>query len=203
MVFTGIFTHLVAFAAGADFVQNLGLWRTVLCITSGGILVMPYYITGGWIAARYGIPGSVSMRIAFGIRGSWIPSILNSIVAMGWFALQLSISALAFDKIMMAMGSGSHFRAWVLVWGLIYCLNALVGYDFITSFARYVVPILYAMFAYILYRILITYDFARIYDYAPAAGGLSFLFLMDAVFGGWGGTSSTLIADYCRYARFH
>jgi cytosine/uracil/thiamine/allantoin permease len=42
LVFVGIFTHLVAFAAGADFVRNLGFWRTVLCVTLGGALVIPF-----------------------------------------------------------------------------------------------------------------------------------------------------------------
>jgi purine-cytosine permease-like protein len=57
------------------------------------------------------------------------------------------------------------------------------------------------MFAYVLFKIAATYDVTRAFAFVPAAGGLSFLFLTDAVFGGWGGTSLTLIADYSRYAR--
>lgn len=201
LIFIGIFSHLVAFAAGADYVNHLGLWKTVSCVALGVTLVMPFYITGGWISAKYGIPGSVAMRIAFGIKGSWIPSVLNAIVAMGWFALQTSISALAFDKIVIFFGGSSHVHLWMLVWGIIYCINALIGYGWITYFARYAVPALYVMFVFVLYRVITTYGIAQAFDFVPPTGGLSFLFLMDAIFGGWAGTSSTLVADYCRYAK--
>jgi NCS1 nucleoside transporter family len=201
IIFIGIFSHLVVFAVGADYVQHLGLWRTILCVALGCALVMPFFVTGGWISARYGIPGSVAMRIAFGTKGSWIPSIINAFVAMGWFALQTSISALAFDKIILYFGGGSHFLLWVIVWGIVYCINALFGYGFITSFARYAVPALYLMFTYVTYQIASTEGLAKILAFVPTSQGLSFLFLMDAIFGGFGGTSSTLVADYCRYAK--
>lgn len=201
VIFVGIFSHLVVFAVGADYVQHLGLWRTVICVALGCAFVMPFFVTGGWISAMYGIPGSVAMRIAFGTKGSWIPSVINAFVAMGWFALQTSISALAFDKIIIHFGGDSHFLLWVVVWGAVYCANALIGYGFITFFARYAVPALYLMFAYVTYQIVSTEGLGEILAYIPASQGLSFLFLIDAVFGGWGGTSSTLVADYCRYAK--
>jgi NCS1 nucleoside transporter family len=201
VIFVGIFSHLVVFAVGADYVHYLGLWRTVVCVAFGCALVMPFFATGGWISARYGIPGSVAMRIAFGTKGSWIPSMINAFVAMGWFALQTSISALAFDKIIVYFGGDSRFLLWVVVWGIVYCINALIGYGFITSFARYVVPALYLLFAYVTYQIASSEGLEKILAYIPASQGLSFLFLMDAIFGGFGGTSSTLVADYCRYAR--
>jgi len=110
VIFVGIFAHLVAFAAGADYVSNIGLLKTIACVIIGVSLVIPFYMTGGWIGAKYGIPGSVAMRVAFGIKGSWIPSVLNAIVAMGWFALQTTISAMAFDKIIMFFGGASHIH---------------------------------------------------------------------------------------------
>lgn len=201
VIFIGIFSHLVIFVVGADYVNNLGLFKTIICVALGVSLVMPFYITGGWISSRYGIPGSVAMRIAFGIKGSWIPSVLNAAVAMGWFALQTSISALAFDKIIIYFGGGSHIHLWMLVWGIIYCINALIGYGWITYFARYAVPTLYLMFLFVFYKVFTTYGIAKAFEFVPVSGGFSFLFLMDAIFGGWAGTSSTLIADYSRYAK--
>ncbi len=201
VIFVGIFAHLVAFAAGADYVTNIGLLKTMVCVVLGVSFVVPFYITGGWIGAKYGIPGSVAMRIAFGIKGSWVPSILNAIVAMGWFALQTTISALAFDKIIMFFGGSSHLFIWIFVWGIVYCVNALFGYAWITQFARFAVPALFLMFAFIIYKIYTSYDVDQAFQYIPTAGGLSFLFLIDATFGGWAGTSSTLVADYSRYSR--
>ncbi|MFH1759962.1 MAG: cytosine permease [bacterium] len=202
LTFLGIFSHLLMFVLGADMGKTLGIITTILVLIISVLLVAPMFILGGWIGVDHGIPGSVAMRIVFGIRGSWLPSLMNSIVAMGWFALQTSISALAFDKIMMYFGMASHYKLWILIWGIIYCINAVIGYGWISLFAKFAVPVLYCMFVFMSVKIGQLYGFKEALKNLPCFSAFTFLYSVDAIFGGYAGSGTTLLADYTRYAKY-
>lgn len=105
-------------------------------IWAGGILVPMGYITGvvvillghvigntplalgGMIGSRWGTPTMVSTRAAFGVRGSYIPALLNIFQLIGWTAVMVWIggqTAATFTK-------GSSFLTptfWIVVLGIV------------------------------------------------------------------------------------
>jgi len=116
-------------------------------IWAGGILLPMGYITGlvvillghilgntplalgGLIGSKWGIPTMVSTRVAFGIRGSYIPASLNIFQLIGWTAVMVWIggqTAATFTQ-----GSAvCTAEFWIILLGVVTTLWALVGYRF-------------------------------------------------------------------------
>src|SRR3712207_7223913 len=53
----------------------------------------------GKIGSDHGIPSLVTMRPAFGIRGSYLPAILNIMQLIGWTTFEIMIMARAADML--------------------------------------------------------------------------------------------------------
>src|SRR5699024_7509105 len=81
-------------AAGLSFYQSL--------LTGFFSIIMGFsiYLVAATVGVDYGIPGIVSMRSVFGIRGSWITSGLRVVSSIYWFAFQTISGALGLTAVL-------------------------------------------------------------------------------------------------------
>jgi len=101
----------------------LGASVGILVIVLGHLIGNTPFALGGVIGSRYGIPTMVTLRPSFGIKGSYLGSILNVIQLLGWTAVMLVVAGDA----AFAIYSGIDKRVWMIVIGAITTLWAIGG----------------------------------------------------------------------------
>jgi nucleobase:cation symporter-1, NCS1 family len=185
-------------------------------IWAGGILVPMGYVTGivvillghligntplalgGIIGSQWGIPSMVSTRAAFGVRGSYIPAILNIFQLIGWTAVMVWIggqTAATFTQ------NSSIYtpKFWIVLLGVVTTLWALVGYRYWKWLHRIAVTALVFICVLMTYVVFKEYGISKLVG-IPPAGGLPFMIGLDYVIImpiSW----LPLVCDYSRYAR--
>ena len=203
--------------AGLDFFL---LWAgaavSLAEIWAGGILVPMGYVTGivvlllghvigntplalgGIIGSQWGIPSMVSTRPAFGVRGSYIPAILNIFQLIGWTAVMVWIGGQAAAT----FTQGSSIctpKFWIVLLGVVTTLWALVGHRFWKWLHRIAVTALVILCIVMTYVVFKEYGISKLVG-IPPTGGLPFMAGLDYVIImpiSW----LPLVCDYSRYAK--
>ena len=81
---------------GLAVVSGLSFLGAVGAITGGVLLATVAYTIMATVGVDFGVPGQVSTRMAFGIRGAkWVPSLLRTLASTYWFAFQTVAGSLA------------------------------------------------------------------------------------------------------------
>ncbi|MBW1691251.1 MAG: putative hydroxymethylpyrimidine transporter CytX [Deltaproteobacteria bacterium] len=185
-------------------------------IWAGGILVPMGYVTGivvlllghvigntplalgGIMGSQWGIPTMVSTRPAFGVRGSYIPAILNIFQLIGWTAVMVWIggqTAATFTQ-----GSSIYTpKFWIVLLGVITTLWALVGHRFWKWLHRIAVSALVILCIVMTYVVFKEYGISKLVGIRPT-GELPFMVGLDYVIImpiSW----LPLVCDYSRYAK--
>lgn len=81
-----------AFAIGL-FALGLGAWQILLAFLIGALLLFGLLSLSGFMGEKTGIPFPVMSRIAFGIHGAQISSIIRGGVAIVWFGIQTYLAS--------------------------------------------------------------------------------------------------------------
>ena len=81
---------------------GMNWWQAILTIFLGNTIVLIPMILNGHAGTKYGIPFPVFARARFGTRGAYIPAMLRSIVACGWFGIQTWIGGASIYNIIKA-----------------------------------------------------------------------------------------------------
>src|SRR5664279_3102539 len=69
----------------------------------------------------------VSLRPAFGQRGSYLPSLINVVQLVGWGAFELVIMAQSSARVTQSLFGASSYPLWVIFWGVVVTVFALGG----------------------------------------------------------------------------
>jgi len=153
---------------------------------------------GGLIGSRWGIPTMVSTRPAFGLRGSYIPALLNIFQLIGWTAVMVWIggqAAATFTR------ESSFFtpKFWILILGVFTTLWALVGYKYWKWLHRIAITALVMLCVLMTYIVFREYGITRLLAARPT-GDLKFMLGLDYVIImpiSW----LPLVSDYSRQAK--
>src|SRR5438094_7229255 len=118
---------LLVLVTGAFLVPGLGLPRALLAIAIGSILGCVPLAMVGAAGAREGVPGMVLFRPVLGIRGSYVPSILNLIQLLGWTAFELWAMGQVANAVSKQLFGLDAYPLWLGVVGLVCTALALGG----------------------------------------------------------------------------
>ena len=81
---------------GLAVVSGLSFLGAVGAITGGVLLATIAYTIMATVGVDFGLPGQVSTRMVYGLRGAkWVPSFLRTIASTYWFAYQTVAGSLA------------------------------------------------------------------------------------------------------------
>src|SRR5215203_4570210 len=170
------------------------LWSSLgvglLVLSAGSILLA----LAGKIGSDHGIPSLITMRPAFGIRGSYLPAILNILQLVGWTTFEIMIMARSAD---MLTGSIVPYYFWAAVFGVLVALLGIAGplnvvRQWIGKFALWIA---YGTSAIIIINLINSADITTLIS--SHGEGLSFFSALDLVIAmpvSW----MPLVADYNR-----
>lgn len=192
---------LLVFLAGSLLVPGLGLSQAILAIVLGTLIGNALLALAGYIGSREAIPTMVLLRPVLGIRGSYLPTILNILQLIGWGAFEVIIMAEAASQITQKLLGFSAFVPWVAFFSIWCTLMAIGGplivvREWIEKFAIWLV---YGITIYLTWYMLSRYDIPALWR-KPGTGELPFLIGLDLVIAmpiSW----MPLVADYNRFAR--
>ena len=186
---------------------GLAFWAGVTAVVLGIIIAFGAYLVMATLGVDYGLPGQVSTRMAYGIRGAkWIPSAVRTISSIYWFAFQTLAGALGIVAVLNAwLGIKFSLITVSLVFAILQVVVALVGYDSLKNLSRAAFPVKIVILVYLCYLLMTNdapnYAPGEVFAYTGTAGW------KWAVFSLWVGslaaawlTMITDAADFCRYS---
>jgi NCS1 family nucleobase:cation symporter-1 len=94
LLWAGVAISLAEIWAGG-FLAPMGFWSGLWAILLGHLIGNTLMALGGVIGSDHGVMSMVSIRPAFGIRGSNLAAVLNIVQLIGWAAIMLIIGGRA------------------------------------------------------------------------------------------------------------
>jgi len=118
---------LLVLLAGTALVPGLGFWEAIAAILVGTLIGNAMLGLAGVVGSDNAIPSMVSLRPAFGQRGSYLPSLINVVQLVGWGAFELVIMAQASARLTQSLFGVSSYPFWAIFWGIVVIAFALGG----------------------------------------------------------------------------
>ncbi|MGQ9543175.1 MAG: putative hydroxymethylpyrimidine transporter CytX [Candidatus Bathyarchaeia archaeon] len=192
---------LLVLLAGSLLVPALSLHEALLAIILGTAIGNIPLVLAGWVGSEYAIPTMVTVRPSFGVRGSYIATILNLIQLVGWTAFEIIIMAKAADTISSAILGYSSIPLWIVIFTVFCVVMALGGPLMVVRvwLEKFAIWLVYGTSVWVAYYILSQRGLSGLLATEPR-GGLPFLLAMDLVIAmpiSW----MPLAADYMRFSR--
>jgi NCS1 family nucleobase:cation symporter-1 len=187
---------LLVLSAGS-FLSEASFLDAILAIIVGSAAGSILLALAGKIGSDQGIPSLITMRPAFGIRGSYLPAMLNIMQLIGWTTFEIMILARAAD---MLAGSIVPYYFWAAIFGVLVALLGIAGPLNVVRqwIGKFAVWIAYGTSAIIIINLINSADIAALMS-SPGEG-LSFFSALDLVIAmpvSW----MPLVADYNRFSK--
>ena len=192
---------LLVLAAGALLVPALSGAEALAATVIGSVIGCLLLALVGYVAAEAGVPTMVLTRAALGVRGSFLPTILNVVQLIGWTSFEILVMAKFADHIAEHAGLATLYPLWAFLIAAFCTAMALGGplvvvRQWLEKFGLWAMLVTSAA----LFVILLTrYDIGALLA-AAGGGGLGFWAAVDIVVSlpvSW----FPLVADYNRFAR--
>jgi putative hydroxymethylpyrimidine transporter CytX len=187
---------------GMFLVPGLGLGPALLAILAGAVignLLLGLAATAG---SDTGVPTMVLLRGCLGLRGSYVPTVLNVLQLIGWAAFEVIVMAQAADALAMRFfGWPSRYHGWVLAFTALTALMAIGGPIVVTKqwLEKFAVWAVLITTSWITISLLTSRDLGELWR-RPGDGSMSFWLAVDLVVAmpiSW----FPLVADYSRFSR--
>ncbi len=192
---------LLVLLAGTLLVPGLGFWAALAAIVVGTLVGNLLLGLAGMVGSDYGVPSMVTLRPSFGVRGSYLPSLVNAVQLIGWAAFEVIIMAHASERIAAPLLGTGSYPIWAVIWSGVVVLMALGGPLVVVRqwLEKAGIWIVLATATWIVLYVITHYDVAAAVA-RPGDGSLTFAQAVDLVVAmpiSW----LPLVADYNRFAR--
>jgi len=187
---------LLVLLTGALLVPALGFPRALLAIVVGSLIGCIPLALVGLAGAREGVPGMVLFRPVLGVRGSYVPSVLNIVQLIGWTGFEFWAMSLVADQILHV-----SYWFWLVVVAVVCTTLALGGPILVVRrwLERFGAWVVAGVAGWITFKVLTTASLGSVW-HRPGEGGLPFWLAVDLVIAmpvSW----LPLVADYNRFAK--
>jgi putative hydroxymethylpyrimidine transporter CytX len=187
---------LLVLSAGS-FLSEASFLDAIFAIIIGSAAGSILLALAGKIGSDHGIPSLITMRPAFGIRGSYLPAILNIMQLVGWTTFEIMIMSRAAD---MLTGSIMPYYIWAAIFGALVALLGIAGPLNVVRqwIGKFAVWIAYGTSAIIIINLINSSDITALI--MSPGEGLSFFSALDLVIAmpiSW----MPLVADYNRFSK--
>lgn len=197
LLWAGAAVSLAEIWAGG-LLAPLGLLAGGAAILLGHLIGNTPLALAGVIGTRTGLPTMVATRPALGVRGSYLPTVLNIVQLVGWTGVMLWIGGRA-AQAMAPLPGDRGAAGWIAISGALTTAWALLGHRHWRWLQRVAVTVLVALCVLMTVVLLERHQLARLLAPSPS-GGLPFMVALDLVIAmpiSW----LPLVCDYSRYAR--
>ena len=192
---------LLVMLAGTFLVPGLGLGAAIAAIVVGGgagaLLLALVGVAGG----ATGAPTMVLLRPVLGVRGSYIPTVLNVLQLIGWTIFEFVIMGVAASNIAHSLFRSGSYYAWAAVFAVIVVLMGVGGPIGVVRhwLEKFAVWVALATGIWLTIRVLAFFDLSELLHKA-GDGSVSFGVGVDLAIAlpiSW----LPLVADYNRFSR--
>ncbi|MCL4506210.1 MAG: putative hydroxymethylpyrimidine transporter CytX [Chloroflexi bacterium] len=192
---------LLVMLAGTFLAPGLGLSEAVAAIAIGSVLGCLLLALIGLIGSDNATPTMVLLRPVLGVRGSYLPTLLNVLQLIGWTIFEFIVMGVAADAISQSVFGVSNHIFWITVFALVVVLMGIGGPIGVVRqwLEKFAVWIALATGLWLTFHIVTTYNLAALLQ-KPGDGSLPFWIAVDLVIAlpiSW----LPLVADYNRFAR--
>lgn len=201
------------FALGL-FALGLGGWQILLALGIGSALLFVLLTISGYLGHKTGIPFPVMARIAFGVRGAQLASLIRGGVAIVWFGIQTFLASLVLRVLLIAifpglesMDQNSILGLSTLGWitfGALWLLQTYVvqhGMDMIRKYEAFAGPIILVTLAALAIWVLVEAGGTIAWSTADhLTGGV----MWREIFAGaalWVSIYATFVLNFCDFTR--
>jgi putative hydroxymethylpyrimidine transporter CytX len=91
VLWSSLAVGLLVLQAGGLLVPGLSMLQAVSVAFLGSVIGSLMLGLAGGLGSRFGVPTMVSLRAVLGLRGSYVPTILNILQLVGWAAFEILI----------------------------------------------------------------------------------------------------------------
>lgn len=191
---------LLVIASGA-LLAPLGLGPALLAILVGSVVGSAMLAVAGSIGSRTAVPSMPLLRPVLGLRGSYLPSLINMLQLIGWTAFELWAMGYAAGELARRLFGFSAPGLWVVVFGVLCVMLTLGGPLLVVRqwLKRFGIWVVLASSLWITFYLATHLDLGALLA-KPGSGGMSFWVGVDLVIAqpiSW----MPLVADYNRFAR--
>lgn len=133
--------------ASSAVTMGLSWWLSLLLVGLGNLIVLIPILLNAHVGTKYGIPFPVYARVSFGMRGAQIPSIVRSVIGIGWTGILIWQGAeslqVAFSLISPAWASfaGGQWVMFAIFWSLNIGIT-YAGSNVLKKFESFATPML-------------------------------------------------------------
>jgi nucleobase:cation symporter-1, NCS1 family len=192
---------LLVLLAGSFLVPGLGLSQAMLAIVVGSAIGCALLAAAGLIGSKLGAPTMVLLRPALGIRGSYLPTVLNIVQLIGWTIFEIVIMASAANAVSQSLFGLNSYGLWAIVSAVVVILMGVGGPFVIIRqwLSKVAVWVMLATTLWLTWRLFSSNDIVALLQ-KPGDGSLPFWVGVDIVISlpvSW----LPLVADYNRFAR--
>src|ERR671931_2650299 len=106
---------LLVILTGALLVPALGFPRALVAILVGSLVGCIPLALVGLAGSREGVPGMVLFRPVLGVRGSYLPSVLNMAQLVGWTGFEFWAMSLVANEMSIRLFGFSSYWTWLAV----------------------------------------------------------------------------------------
>jgi nucleobase:cation symporter-1, NCS1 family len=187
---------LLVFSAGS-FLSGTRFYDAIVAIIVGSITGSTLLALAGKIGSDHAVPALISIRPSFGVKGAYLPAVLNVMQLVGWTIFEIMIMSKAAE---MLVGKLISYYIWVVIIGSFIALLGIIGPLTVIRkwLGKFAVWISYTSSIIIIVHLLTAGNFSRIL--LSTGNGMSFFSALDIVIAmpiSW----MPLAADYNRFAR--
>ncbi len=205
-IWTGANIAPINWVLGALGIQlGLSLLQTLAVVVIGNLFGAALFAAFCLMGHRTGVPQMVLGRLAFGLRGAYLPALAQVLMPMGWVAINtwivLDLCMAALERMGFSGGPEVKYMVAALVMVLQVGIAAW-GFNAIKVFERYTMPLILFIMAVMTALAFLRVD---IKWQSPTVGGMAAFAaatqLMTAIGIGWGISWLTYASDYTRFTK--
>jgi len=190
---------LLVLQAGGLLVPGLSAIGAVVVAVVGSLIGSLMLGLAGGLGSRFGVPTMVSLRAVLGLKGSYIPTMLNVLQLIGWASFEILIMA---NSALLITGPffGSYtLYFWIFVFAL-WCMLLSIGGPLVVIrqwLEKFAIWLTYGTTAFITY--IVVSSFPQLFSF-QGDGSLPLTLALDLVIAmpiSWW----PLISDYNRFSK--
>jgi len=126
VLWSSLAVGLLVLQAGGLLIPGLSLIEAIGVAVVGSIVGSLMLALAGGLGSKYGIPTMVSLRAVLGLKGSYIPTVLNTIQLVGWASFEIFIMANSAQLITGPFLGSYTSYFWIIVFA-VWCILLCIG----------------------------------------------------------------------------
>ncbi|WP_193016909.1 cytosine permease [Proteus sp. FME41] len=166
-----------------------------LAVLIGNLLLGIYTAFLGFIGSKTGLTTHLLARYSFGIKGSWLPSLLLGGTQVGWFGVGVAMFAIPVGK-----ATGIDINLLIAVSGILMTITVFFGISALTVLSIIAVPAIAILGSYSVYLAIHDMGGLSTLMAVKPTQSLDFNLALAMVVGSFI-SAGTLTADFVRFGR--